>query len=179
MSQEDIDVKYISGEIKAIILVQGERIVKYFATWINLKSNDISILMEFCSDNLKKILIARKTFFIENCNSKRLEYYIYCKIFIEILEAVNYLHRYEPKIMHRDLKPNNILFDDRGINGIFFKLCDFGLAKFHEDISHTRYVGSMKYMAPEVRDGEHYDTKSDVYSLGKIGCDIFYMNISR
>ena len=97
----------------------------------------------------------------------RIEYYICCQIFIELLEAVNYLHQYKPQpIIHRDLKPANILFDDKGINGIFFKLCDFGLAKFHNDQSHTRFVGTMKYMSPEVRDGTHYGTKSDVYSLG-------------
>ena len=60
-------------------------------------------------------------------------------------------------------------------NGIFFKLCDFGLVICQEDISHTRMVGTMKYMAPEVWDG----TESDVYSLGKIGFELFEIDLTR
>ena len=110
----------------------------------------------------------------------RIEYYIYCQIFIELLEAVDYLHQYKPQpIIHRDLKPANILFDDKRINGIFFKLCDFGLAICQEDISHTRMVGTMKYMSPEVRDKTRYGTKSDVYSLVKMGFELFEIDVTR
>ena len=110
----------------------------------------------------------------------RIEYYNCCQIFIELLEAVDYLHQYKPQpIIHRDLKPANILFDDKGINGIFFKLCDFGLAICQEDMSHTRFVGSIKYMSPEVRFGTHYGTKSDVYSMGMIGYELFEIDITR
>ena len=181
MQQDQIEVKYVLIEVKAMMKVEGERIVKFFNSWIDSKDN-IFIQMEFCSNNLKNISKNWKKFFAKN-NSQpmnRIEYYICCQIFIELLEAVNYLHQYKPQpIIHRDLKPANILFDDKGINGIFFKLCDFGLAKFHNDQSHTRFVGSMKYMSPEVRDGTHYGTKSDVYSLGKIGYELFEIDSTK
>ena len=181
MHQDNIDVKYVLREVEAMMKVKGERIVRYFDSWMDSKDN-IYIQMEFCSNNLKNILQNWKKFFPKP-NSQpmnRIEYYICCQIFIELLEAVNYLHQYKPQpIIHRDLKPANILFDDKGINGIFFKLCDFGLAKFHNDESHTRMVGTMKYMAPEVRDGKHYNTKSDVYSLAKIGYELLEINETR
>ena len=181
MQQDQIEVKYVLKEVEAIMKVKGERIVRYFNSWMDSNDN-IFIQMEFCSNNLKNISQnCKKVFAKPNSQPKnRIEYYICCQIFIELLEAVDYLHQYKPQpIIHRDLKPANILFDDKGINGIFFKLCDFGLVKFHNDQSHTRFVGTMKYMSPEVRFGTHYGTKSDVYSLGIIGLDLFEIDISR
>ena len=181
MQQDVIDVKYVLKEVKAMMKVKGERIVKFFNSWMDSNDN-IYIQMEFCSNNLKKIMQNRRKVFPRNNLQpmNRIEYYICCQIFIELLEAVNYLHQYKPQpIIHRDLKPANILFDDKGINGIFFKLCDFGLAIYQEDISHTKNVGTMKYMAPEVRKDTHYGTKSDVYSLGMIGFDLFEIDTTR
>ena len=180
MQQDTIDIKYVIREIEAMIKVKGERIVRYMDSCVDHNYN-IYIQMEFCSNNLKNILQNRRKVFPRNDSQpmNRIEYYICCQIFIELLEAVDYLHQYKPQIMHRDLKPANILFDEKGMNGIFFKLCDFGLAKFNEGGSHTRMVGTMKYMAPEVRDENHYNTKSDVYSLGRIGYELLEIDITK
>ena len=180
MQDDNIDIKYVIREIEAMIKVKGERIVRYMDSCVDHNYN-IYIQMEFCSNNLKKILQNRRKVFVRNnCQPmNRIEYFICGQIFIELLEAVNYLHQYKPQIMHRDLKPANILFDEKGINGIFFKLCDFGLAKFHNDQSHTRMVGTMKYISREIRFGTHYGTKSDIYSLGIIGFDLFEIDITR
>ena len=181
MLQDYIDMNYITREIETMIKVKGERIVRYIDSSVDHNFN-IYIQMEFCSNNLMNILKNRRKFFPRS-NSQpinRIEYYICCQIFIELLEAVNYLHQYKPQpIIHRDLKPANILFDDKGINGIFFKLCDFGLAISQEDMSHTGNVGTMKYMAPEVRNGNRYNTKSDIFSLGMIGYELFEIDIIR
>ena len=181
MQHDDIEVKYVLREVETMMKVKGERIVRYFDSWMDSKDN-IYIQMEFCSNNLKNILQKRRKVFPRNKFQpmNRIEYYICCQIFIELLEAVDYLHQYKPQpIIHRDLKPANILFDDKGIYGIFFKLCDFGLAKFHNDESHTRMVGTMKYMAPEVKDEKHYNTKSDVYSLAIIGYELLEISTTR
>ena len=125
--------------------------------------------MEFCSHNLKNVLNTKHLVFNRNKHDHMsgIEYFISCKIFIEILLAVEYLHGLDPPIIHRDLKPSNILFDEKGeTNGIFIKLCDFGLAKYHEDKTHTKgLLCTPSYVAPEVYGGR-YDTKADVYSLG-------------
>jgi serine/threonine protein kinase len=55
-----------------------------------------------------------------------LGYYISCQLFIEVLKGVRYLHKQKPPIIHRDIKPLNILITN-GINGRFVKLADFGL----------------------------------------------------
>ncbi|XP_054168976.1 uncharacterized protein LOC128966187 [Oppia nitens] len=96
-----------------------------------------------------------------------MEYYITCEILLEVLECVRCLHEFNPPVIHRDLKPDNILIANDIINGRFVKLCDLGLITVHEMVSqsHTSGVGSPKYMAPEVISGRKYDTKADVIVL--------------
>ena len=171
-----MDVKYIIREIEFLSKLQNERVVRYMKTWID-NNNSLYIQMEFCSDNLKNILKTRELVFKRNDHDhmSNIEYFVSCEIFIEILLAVQYLHDLNPPIIHRDLKPANILFDEQGENGVFFKLCDFGLAKLYEGNTQTKQLGTPKYLAPEVWDG-HYDTKADIYSLSVIGHDIFQLD---
>ena len=130
--------------------------------------------MEFCCDNLGNILDVKHQVFGREINDciDIIEYFISCKIFIEIIEAVKYLHDQSPPIIQRDIKPGNILFNDQESNGIFFNLCDFGLAKFYDGKSFTQGIGTMKYMAPDSW-GTNHNTSVDVYSLGMMGLEIF------
>ena len=68
-------------------------------------------------------------------------------------------------VIHRDLKPGNILID----KDFYPHITDFGLSKFLDSVhskSQSKSCGTPCYMAPEVIDGNHYDGKADVYSFG-------------
>lgn len=81
----------------------------------------------------------------------------------DILDAFKTLTR--NNIMHRDLKPDNILLH----NGVI-KLADFGFCKSLKsptDLAQTM-LGSPIYMAPEVIKGEIYTMKADIWSLGVV-----------
>jgi alpha-tubulin suppressor-like RCC1 family protein/tRNA A-37 threonylcarbamoyl transferase component Bud32 len=136
----------------------------------------LHIQMEFCCKTLKEVMEDLLNELRENAQQmiKTLCYFICCELLTEIIECVHFLHI--RKIIHRDLKPANILITD-GINGRFVKLGDFGLSVIHEfiDQSHTQCLGTDKYMAPEVFASRKYDTKADIFSLGKIVENLFFL----
>ncbi len=105
----------------------------------------LNIQMDFCLMTLKEVMEKLN----KELNRKRsqvmtpLGYYISSKLFEEILESVDYLHKQD--LIHRDLKPNNILITD-GMNGRFVKIADFGLATIYEidGQTHTKYEGTQR-----------------------------------
>ncbi|BBM83133.1 WD40 repeat domain-containing serine/threonine protein kinase [Candidatus Uabimicrobium amorphum] len=84
------------------------------------------------------------------------------KIMCQISAAIGVAHHLD--ILHRDLKPDNIMVDDNNIP----KVMDFGLAKTQaSDVSMTNeVVGTPFYMSPEQANGALVDKQSDIYSLG-------------
>ncbi len=101
------------------------------------------------------------------CRARRLSLEEILRLYLEVIDAVSYLHR--NLVVHRDLKPSNILVDGDGR----VKLLDFGIAKLLDgepgDAGLTR-TGERpmtpEYAAPEQLDGEPVTTATDVYALG-------------
>ncbi|HUN22980.1 MAG TPA: serine/threonine protein kinase [Anaerolineales bacterium] len=81
----------------------------------------------------------------------------------EMAEALDYAHN--QNMIHRDIKPGNIMLDMRNQA----VLMDFGIAKISDSTLHTAtgaVVGTARYMSPEQVRGDKLDTRSDFYSLG-------------
>lgn len=68
-------------------------------------------------------------------------------------------------VIHRDIKPQNIFVSDDGV----FKLGDFGVARTAEKTTRaTAGIGTYRFMAPEVKNGQQYGASADIYSLGLV-----------
>ena len=81
----------------------------------------------------------------------------------EIASALRYCHK-DKNIIHRDIKPDNILLTNDG----HIKLADFGASKLlskRTKITKTR-IGDLDYISPEVENGEEYTFSTDIWSLG-------------
>lgn len=114
------------------------------------------IVLEFVEGISLKELLA---------NSAPLPFQISFSIADQILEALIYIH--QNKIIHRDIKPGNIMIDLHGRA----KLTDFGLAHLGEEVSVTlqgSIIGTPAYMAPEQITGGALDGKTDLFSLGTV-----------
>jgi len=84
---------------------------------------------------------------------------------IDVCSALQYAH--SQSVLHRDVKPENILITQEGIA----KLMDFGLAKMLGQPSITQegiIVGTVAYVAPEIALGKGADARSDLYSFGAV-----------
>ena len=137
--------------------------------------NEIKLMKSLSHDNILKLYDViykskKEIFFVlEYCSGGDLSYYIESgittydnKYFYEILDSLEYLFKNE--ILHRDIKPQNILISNNSI-----KISDFGFAKsFEKNELITTFCGSPLYMAPEIILNREYTYLSDIWSLGVV-----------
>lgn len=195
----EIDIRHLKQFLKElktstiITELRNERLVQYYDVW--LENTNFYIQMELCDKKRLKDFIEEtykdsNLYTYTTSSLTLLGYYITSKIFAEILEGVNYLHKLN--IIHRDLKPENILFKLDTEGKSFVKIADFGLVAIHKnpdkalfgghkfaESSHTAGIGTVRYAPPEKYSGRKYDTTADIYSLGVIAEELFFRDINR
>ena len=93
----------------------------------------------------------------------------------QIADALAYAHAQSPSVIHRDIKPTNIMIEDFSGRVV---LLDFGIAKELDDAreSHTRtgfMIGTWKYSSPEQLRHEPLTGSADVYSLGMVMYEMY------
>jgi tRNA A-37 threonylcarbamoyl transferase component Bud32 len=94
--------------------------------------------------------------------------------------ALGLEHAYERGVVHRDIKPGNLLLTKGPDGSALVKILDFGLARLNSEVRDSgrltqvgKLIGTVDYIAPEQVDDAHVaDTRSDIYSLG---CTLFYL----
>lgn len=113
------------------------------------------IAMEYVEGCSFRQLLEELTFTIDGAIS----------LFLQMTEGLKSLH--DNRIVHRDLKPHNVLLRPDGQ----VKILDFGIAKHVGHGDNTRVgviVGTLPYMAPELKNGSPASMRSDLWSLGAI-----------
>ncbi|CAJ1072040.1 dual specificity mitogen-activated protein kinase kinase 2b [Xyrichtys novacula] len=140
----------IIRELQVLHECNSPYIVGFYGAFYN--DGEISICMEHMDGgSLDQVLK----------DAKRIPEEILGKVSIAVLRGLAYL-REKHQIMHRDVKPSNILVNSRGE----IKLCDFGVSGQLIDSMANSFVGTRSYMSPERLQGTHYSVQSDVWSMG-------------
>ena len=107
-------------------------------------------------------------FFSKNNISKKETF----RILGELCDALTYIHN--KQIVHRDIKPNNILITR---DGHHVKLIDFGLADKDDFDILKEPAGTTAFASPEQQKRNKIDNRSDIYALGKIIQDVSYQSL--
>ncbi|ELQ73940.1 non-specific serine/threonine protein kinase [Trachipleistophora hominis] len=159
------NLKYALNEIEIIKSLSYKRIVRFYGSMSS--NNGMYIMMEHANYGD----LERLNCFIREKNLN-IDKSIIWTIFSQLIDALAYLHR--NRIIHRDIKPGNILLNrvkGRSCNFLQVKLCDFSLSKRLDDESKSNdgmIVGTPYYMAPEIIQKKAYDYSVDVWSMGVV-----------
>lgn len=102
----------------------------------------------------------------EYLKSRKLKDEELVKLAIQLCEALEVLHESIPPIIHRDVKPSNVIVNSKGV----LKLIDYDAARiFKSDMDgDTRLLGTEHYAPPEQYGFSQTDQRSDIYSLGVV-----------
>lgn len=140
----------IIRELKVLHECNSPHIVGFYGAFYS--DGEISICMEFMDGGSLDLILKK---------AGRIPEPILGKISIAVLKGLSYL-REKHQIMHRDVKPSNILVNSRGE----IKICDFGVSGQLIDSMANSFVGTRSYMSPERLQGTHYSVQSDIWSMG-------------
>jgi len=167
-SGEKEQAKQVSTEIKSLIRLNHPNVMKLYAYNLNckypeksgIKLSTILLVLEYCpGGELFDIL-----YYTNQLDAKTARTY-----FIQMMNGIQACH--DVGIVHRDIKPQNLLMD---IN-FQLKLTDFGLSFLGRDgvdvneiIMKTHYVGTRGYQAPELLKREAYKKACDIFSAGVV-----------
>ena len=128
--------KYLTLEIKSLLLCDSQYIVKYNGAFF--EQGDVNIVLELMEMGSLETILRKVKIFSES---------IIGYIAYQVLMGLNYMHR-QLKIIHRDIKPANILFSSEGKA----KIADLGICG---KLEHTKdvtdsWVGTLVYMSVKI-----------------------------
>ncbi len=151
--------KHIQKEFLTLSKLNHPNIIKVYdfsTTYLsNQQSNQYFFTMEY---------IEGKNFydlFKDNPPRTKTDYQLFYSIILQICSALKYIHFY--KLIHCDIKPNNILIELSKIREPRAIITDFGLI---EKQTTKKLKGTLQYIAPEVLKGENFNQSIDLFSLG-------------
>lgn len=145
-------VERFKREAEVLYRLNHPNIVKVLATVD--EGNDHFIIMEYVGGgSLRDLMYSNPLLPIKQV----------IKIGIELADAFSLAHR--QKVLHRDIKPGNVLLTEDGKA----RLTDFGVARVEDKTRMTQtgmVVGTIHYLSPEALNGEGIDERTDIWSFG-------------
>ncbi|XP_051114909.1 probable serine/threonine-protein kinase WNK10 [Andrographis paniculata] len=143
----------LHSEVNLLGSLKHENIVRSFGWWVDPKNKTMNMITElFTSGSLRQYRKKHKCVDIKAIKNWARQ----------ILRGLHYLHTHNPRIIHRDIKCDNIF-----VNGNYgeVKIGDLGFATVMQQPTARSVIGTPEFMAPELYD-EEYNELVDIYSFG-------------
>ncbi len=154
LAQDDTYVQRFRREASAAATLSHRNIIEIYD--VGEEDGQYYIVMEYVSGmTLKELIYKRGALHLQEA----------VDVMLQLTSGVEEAHAHG--VIHRDLKPQNILVTDSGI----LKIGDFGIAtvqSFSQVTESQTIMGSLHYLAPEIIRGEKATRQSDIYALGII-----------
>ena len=163
LSADDKFIRRFEREAQSVSNLSHPNIVEVYD--VGVEDNQHYIVMEYIEGKtLKQLLKKRETLTLT-----------------EVIDIMTQLtdgmaHAHESYIIHRDIKPQNIMIEDNGL----IKITDFGIAMALNATQLTQtnsVMGSVHYLPPEQASGKGATMKSDIYSLGILMYELLTGNV--
>jgi serine/threonine protein kinase len=158
------NLQTVLKEIETVMSLDHENIIKYFEYFKNINIDEftldeqveIYLVMELCDFTLDEVIQQKRQ------NLQVFETQFLQDLIMQICSSLKEIH--SKNIIHRDVKPMNIMIQKKSEEKWIIKLVDFGLAIKEGQGTGEEFVGTPLYVAPEIT--EHLSDKVDVYSFG-------------
>ena len=177
LDKDKVSLNDFENEYKAMNILENENIVKFYGKFED--KENYYLIMEKCDSNLYDYITNKKGLTVE-------EIRIIIKQLNKAFKLMN-----EKCIIHRDIKPNNILINYKNKKSVVVKLSDFGTIKMlMSSLRASTQVGTNGFMAPEIRklqnkdyseneEKKYYTNKADLWSIGVMLIYMFFNNIDE
>jgi serine/threonine protein kinase len=160
--RRDSAVTTFERELRVLCQVAHPHIVKFYG--IIDSDDEMQLCLEYCKGGCLYDLLYTKGRSIPLAWRQRL------MMLYDIAHAIEYLHSFDPKLLHRDLKSLNVLLRDtitKSSDEPYIKVCDFGYTREFQT-AMTLGAGTSHWMAPEVTKSQAYTEKADIFSFAMI-----------
>jgi len=162
MQKGGVGVESLKREVQMLLQLNSQYVVRYFTCYMDQKGKYFCIVMELADGGtmtnlVQEICQKRK----ENVGVDEVRMAVY---FRQMATALNHIH--SKRMLHRDLKPDNVLLSFEGTD---VKITDFGLACVaSSELGVANRAGTLTYASPEKAQSKPYGSKDDIWAVGCI-----------